>query len=99
MQSIIQSDKSYCYIHREYFGVDVNATAEHHCLYGFGRRKLADADGLTVYLCEKCHRLLHDKGFYDNELEQLAERAWLKHYHKTISDFIVRYGKNYIERL
>lgn len=99
MESIIQNDDTYCYIHREYMGVDVPAQHLHHCLHGYGRRKLADQDGLTVNLCQKCHSRLHDKGFYDNELEQLAERTWLKHYNKTIDDFIVRYGKNYIERL
>lgn len=96
LKSIIQNDKSYCYIHRNYLGVDVNASQEHHCLHGFGRRKVADADGLTVYLCEKCHRLLHDKGFHDKDMEQLAEKTWLEHYNKSIEDFIQRYGRNYL---
>lgn len=96
MKSIIQNDDTYCYIHREYMGVDAPAQHLHHCLHGYGRRKLADQDGLTVNLCQKCHSRLHDKGEHDLDLEIIAEKAYLSHYNKSIEDFIARYGKNYI---
>lgn len=73
------------------------ATDTHHCIHGYGRRELADKDGLTVRLCKRCHTLLHDKGRYDKELQQIAEEAWLKHNNATIPDFINRYGKNYLD--
>lgn len=69
----------------------------HHCLHGTGRRKLAEQDGLKVTLCPECHRKLHDKGFGDRYLQELAEDTWLKRNNATVEDFIRRYGKNYKE--
>lgn len=34
-------------------------TAIHHCVFGVGRRNLADEDGLTMPLCASCHRAIH----------------------------------------
>ena len=69
----------------------------HHCIHGTANRTLADEDGLTVYLCWRCHGRLHDSDKrLDNKLERLAERRYLEHYGKTIPDFIARYGKNYL---
>ena len=31
----------------------------HHCVFGVGRRNLADEDGLTMPLCDSCHRAIH----------------------------------------
>lgn len=31
----------------------------HHCVFGVGKRKLADQDGLTMPLCDSCHRAIH----------------------------------------
>lgn len=31
----------------------------HHCVFGVGRRNLAEVDGLTMPLCESCHRAIH----------------------------------------
>lgn len=31
----------------------------HHCVFGVGRRNLAEADGLTMPLCASCHRAIH----------------------------------------
>lgn len=93
--SIVTNDTLHCYIHKKYLNVDVVAVHEHHMLHG-PNRSLADADHLVCGLCENCHRLLHDAGYHDLDLQQDAERAWLKTYNKTIDDFISRYGKNYI---
>lgn len=67
----------------------------HHCWHG-SNRKLADKDGLTVKLCMNCHIRLHDKGIGDRYLMEIAEKAYLSHYKKSIGDFIDRYGKNVI---
>lgn len=61
-----------------------------------GRRKLADEDRLTVGLCHRCHMLLHDKGNFDRELQKIGQKTWMEHYHKTINDFIDRFGKSYL---
>lgn len=39
---------------------------------------------------------LHDKGIGDRYLMEIAEKAYLSHYNKSIRDFIDRYGKNVI---
>ena len=31
----------------------------HHLVFGVAKRKLADQDGLTMPLCESCHRAIH----------------------------------------
>lgn len=89
VKSIIQSDEK-CYI-CGYIG-DLET---HHCWHGSNRKK-ADEDGLTVRLCRLCHSNLHDKGIKDRYLMEIAEKAYLSHYNKSIGDFIDRYGKNVI---
>lgn len=90
-ESIIQTaNKETCYLCGQY------ATERHHCLHGTANRKLADEDGLTVMLCRRCHMNLHDKGDFDKELQKIAQRVYMRHYHKTVEDFIKRYGKSYI---
>lgn len=94
MDSIIQNNH-YCWL-CEKVGLHVYGTDRHHCIHGVGRRKLADEDGLTVYLCRSHHRALHDKGLYDLALQQEAQLAWMEYYNKTTEDWIARYEKNYL---
>ena len=89
-------DTEHCYIHKKFLGIKVNADHIHHCMHG-SNRKLADADHLVCGLCEPCHRMLHDLGYHDLDLQQDAERAWLEHNNATIEDWIKRYGKNYLD--
>ena len=88
MKSIIH-DHNDCYICGQY------ATDTHHCLHG-SMRKRADADGLTVRLCHRCHMNLHDKGTFDRELQKLAQERWQEYYGKTTDEFIKTYGKSYL---
>ena len=90
MESIIQSDKA-CYLCGCEVGLEL-----HHVWHGTGNRRCADTDGLTVWLCQQCHRNLHDKGEKDRYLMEIGERAYLNRYNKSIDDFIKRYGKNVI---
>lgn len=71
----------------------------HHCLKGIAYRWKAEEDGLWVYLCADCHTFLHGKDGHQLDLQykQIAERTWLKHYRKSMKDWISRYGKNFIE--
>lgn len=96
-KSIIQSDDTYCFIHREFLGYDVIPVHLHHIIHGTANRKVADREGCFCYLCLDCHTALHDKGLYDRELQQIAEKAWLKHNNKTIEDWIKIFGKNYLD--
>ena len=88
--SIITKNLDVCFLCGQY------ATEVHHAVHGCGRRKLADEDRLTVGLCRRCHTNLHDKGTCDRELQKIAQHIWMEHYHKTIDEFIARYGKSYI---
>ena len=67
---------------------------EHHVWHGTANRRLADKDGLTVYLCPECHRELHDKGKADRLLMALGEIYWLLRYDMTKEEFIKRYGRS-----
>lgn len=66
---------------------------KHHCLHGI-RRKAADRHDLTVWLCADCHRLLHDKGVGDLQLEQEAQKHFEDQYgHEK---YMQEFGKNYL---
>lgn len=69
----------------------------HHAMHGTANRKKADVDGLTVRLCHKCHRLLHDTGENDKALMQTAEAIWMRYYSKTLEEWRGRYGKSHGE--
>ena len=79
-----------CYICGQY------ATETHHCIHGTANRKLADKDGLTVRLCSRCHRNLHDHSTLDRELQRLAQVRWMEYFGKSEDEFRKRYGKSYI---
>lgn len=78
-------------------GSEVNLQ-RHHMLKGVAYRWKAEEDGLWCYLCNDCHTFLHGKDGHqlDQQYKEIAERAWLNHYGKTIADFRSRYGKNYL---
>ena len=93
MKSIIQTEKE-CFICKTCLDLD-----RHHCLHGTANRRLADEDGLTVYLCKAHHTGVlgvHHNAELDKELKRIAERAWMDHNGKGIEDFRQRYGKSYL---
>ena len=73
---------------------------ENHHIFGGGNRKKADRDGLTVYLCHRCHNEPPNGVHYNkeraNRLKQIGQQAWMQTYGKTTEDFIREYGKNYL---
>jgi predicted NBD/HSP70 family sugar kinase len=90
VKSIIPQNEGECYI----CGIR-RCLETHHCIHGTGRRRLADEDGLTVSLCAVCHRALHDHGYHDRDLQQVAQKSWERVF-GTREEFIQRYGRNYI---
>lgn len=69
----------------------------HHCIFGT-KRKLADEDGLIVYLCVNCHRQVHDNPnwlYWKNEFKKIAQRYYEKNI-GTREQFIERYKENYL---
>lgn len=93
MRSIINNSAA-CYI------CGRPASEIHHCIFGTGKRKLADEDGLTVPLCSSCHHAIHNPAnnfdqSMQNALKKLAEEAWEQKYGSK-DDFIKRYGRSYL---
>ena len=95
MKSIIPNDDECCYLCKR-MKLSNRGTEVHHMLFGTGKRKLADEDGLTVHLCSHHHKLLHDRGYHKEYLQQLAQQTWQDYYNKSTDDFIKRYGKSYL---
>lgn len=73
---------------REYFH-------KHHVIFGYANRKLSDEDGLVIFLTPEQHERIHRDKEYNLYARKEAQRAYeaLK---GTRSDFITRYGKNYL---
>ena len=99
-KSIIQEDKSYCYLcgrnaHADYWGLD-----EHH-VYGGSKRQISEKYGLKVYLChDKCHeygkRSVHKSAEVSNQLKAKVQLIAMEYYGWSVSDFIALFGKNYL---
>lgn len=108
-KSLIQEDCTICFCKDETcFG----RLEEHHCLYGQGRRKISDREGLVVYLCSNHHRGTRGVHGRDGEelallLKKIAQKAWEDNYianypYKNHAEesareaFIRMMGKNYL---
>jgi hypothetical protein len=90
----IISNEANCYICRRFDNTINTAPLErHHCLHGTGMRKLADEDGLWVWLCPEHHRRLHDKNEHDRDLQIIAQRTYEVEYGREA--YFKRYGKFY----
>lgn len=95
MRSILQNKKE-CYVCKTKFGLE-----EHHCMFGSANRKLAEKDGLKVWLCAEHHRGsngIHGKNGHtlDMYLKSEAQIKYMEYYNKTKEEFIKRYGRNYV---
>ena len=96
-KSIIQTDKTRCYIcgknaHADYWGLD-----EHHVFSGANRKK-SERYGLKVYICHtSCHLYgVHKNAELNRQLRADAQKKAMEHYGWTTQDFIKIFGKNYI---
>ena len=93
MKSIIQEKKE-CYVCKRTDNLHL-----HHCLYGSANRRLADEDGLVVWLCMPHHtgqNGVHFNKELDNRLKKEAQLAWMRTNEKSVEEFRFRYGKNYL---
>jgi len=91
MKSVIQ-DKKECFVCKNTIGLEC-----HHIFMGYNR-KHADEDGLTVWLCHQHHNEPPDGVHFNrelrDELQRIAQRVYeIDH---TRSEFMERYGKNYL---
>ncbi len=74
---------------------------ELHHIFGAADRKKSDEDGLTVFLCARCHRegktSAHGSGETAQLLHAIGELMWLRaHPEASVWDFRQRYGRNYL---
>lgn len=77
------------------------ATEEHHLIFGRGRRKLAEEDGLKAPVCERCHRLNENiRKIHGNPMaEKLSKMLGQAVYETrlgTREEFQKRYGESYL---
>ena len=79
-------------------------TEEHHVFHGTANRRIADREGLIVYLCRSCHSEVHDRNTgLDLVLERDGQTVWEKKYmeqghtaEEARKEFMRLFGKNYI---
>lgn len=97
-KSILQEDKSYCFIcgknaRATYYGLD-----EHHCFFGCSNRAKSEKYGLKIYIChDTCHlNGVHKDAEINREVKQQAQRKAMEHYGWSVEDFIKIFGKNYL---
>ena len=93
MKSILQNDNEVCYLCKKY-----GATDTHHVCNGTANRKKSEEDGLKIRVHRVCHNFIHTHELTDLNLKAKAQRIWKDYYNKTDTDFIDRYGINYIEK-
>ena len=98
MKSIIQTDRTYCYLCGR--NSNFEPLDEHH-VYGGSNRQLSEIYGLKVYLHHySCHifgkNAVHNNAKKCNELRADVQRKAMEHYGWTVGEFIKLFGKNYL---
>ena len=89
MKSILQNEK------RCFLCVSTQNLELHHCIHGVANRKIADREGLTVWLCHSCHSKVHDS---DRELDlkliQFAQSVYESKHSRE--EFRALFGKSWL---
>lgn len=74
---------------------------EVHHIFGGARRKLSTKYGLTVTLCEECHRTashaVHQSADTMQYLHEIGQRKAMEENGWSIQDFMDVFGKNYLQ--
>lgn len=98
MESIIQKDKSHCFI----CGMNANLEPlDCHHVFGASNRTKSEKYGLKVYIHHsKCHifgeNSVHRNQKVDMMLKSMVQKKAMRHYGWTIEQFREIFGKNYI---
>ena len=98
MDSIIQEDKTRCFICGMYACGD---PLDRHHIFGGSCRKLSEKYGLTVYLHHnKCHIFgkdsAHANAAIRRRLEQIGHAKAMEYYRWTEEEFRRIFGRNYL---
>ena len=97
--SIIQPDKSYCFLCGSRTGRGLDAPEEHHVFEGIGRRDASEKYGLKVYLCGlSCHREGPNSAHKSKETKDMLHRMAQSKFEETHSReaFMAEFGKSYL---
>lgn len=97
MKSIVQPDRTKCFLcgrnaQADYWGLD-----EHH-VYGGHNRKLSEEYGLKVYLCHhSCHLFgVHKNAELSRALKAKVQKIAMALYGWSVEDFRRIFGKSYL---
>lgn len=97
-KSIIQTDKTHCFIcgrnaRADYYGLD-----EHHVYEGYGLRELSEKYGLKVYIChDKCHlNGVHKDAKLNRALKAMVQKIAMRKYGWSVEQFREIFRKSYI---
>lgn len=99
MESIIQKDKTHCFI----CGMNTNLEPlDCHHIFPASNRNNSEKYGLKVYIHHsKCHifgeNSVHRNAKVDRALKALAQKRAMKYYGWSIEEFREIFGKNYID--
>ena len=98
MESILQDDKTRCYICGRYACGD---TLDKHHVFGGALRKKSEKYGLTVYLHHnECHifgaNSVHQNADINNAVKANAQAVAMRRYGWTVDDFRRKFYKNYL---
>ena len=69
---------------------------KHHIFGSVANRPKSEQYGLFVWLSEKQHKYLTDHPLENLKLKKIAQATFMKHYNKTIVDFIDIIGKSWL---
>ena len=92
MESIIKTVPGVCLLCGK-----TGPTEKHHLMSGTANRRLAEEDGLFIYLCPMCHQIVHMDRKVNWTTKAFAEKVWRDYYGKSKEEFIKRYGKSFEE--
>lgn len=92
MESIIKTVPGVCLLCGK-----TGPTEKHHLMSGTANRRLAEEDGLFIYLCPMCHQIVHMDPKVNRTTKAFAEKVWRDYYGKSKEEFIKRYGKSFEE--
>lgn len=99
--SIIQQDKSYCFLCGSRTGQGLDALEEHHIFEGNGKRTMSERYGLKVYLCGlSCHREGTESAHKCKETKDMLHKLAQTKFEELHSrdEFVLVFGKSYLER-
>lgn len=97
---LFKTSRKICFLCAHLKGdLSLKTTEEHHVLFGSGKRKHSDEEGLLVNLCQMKHHRIGDKAVHNNrEMRELLCELFQAKFEETRSreEWMGISGKNYL---